>query len=171
VSSGSSRPRSGAATSFSRTSSLGRRADLPGRPPPATTAALSGRAAMAVEMIGVADFRRRQAEARRAGRYLGLGFGCYVRARGSARTKAPTFASSRAAGSRRHRRPHRARHYVRADRGRDRCSPADVSVVTGDTTKFNWGAGTYAARRPRYRDPSRRDGSAREGAAPGREPA
>ena len=26
------------------------------------------------------------------------------------------------------------------------CSPADVSVVTGDTTKFNWGAGTYASR-------------------------
>src|SRR5262249_60426789 len=26
------------------------------------------------------------------------------------------------------------------------CSPADVSVVTGDTTRFNWGAGTYASR-------------------------
>src|SRR6185503_12715653 len=26
------------------------------------------------------------------------------------------------------------------------CSPADVTVVTGDTTKFNWGAGTYASR-------------------------
>jgi carbon-monoxide dehydrogenase large subunit len=26
------------------------------------------------------------------------------------------------------------------------CDPADVTVVTGDTTKFNWGAGTYASR-------------------------
>src|SRR4030081_3887839 len=38
--------------------------------------------AMAVEMIGAADFRRRQAEARRAGRYLGLGLGCYVEGTG-----------------------------------------------------------------------------------------
>jgi CO/xanthine dehydrogenase Mo-binding subunit len=26
------------------------------------------------------------------------------------------------------------------------CAPADVTVVTGDTRKFNWGAGTYASR-------------------------
>jgi CO/xanthine dehydrogenase Mo-binding subunit len=26
------------------------------------------------------------------------------------------------------------------------CAPADVTVITGDTRKFNWGAGTYASR-------------------------
>src|SRR3989475_10374817 len=26
------------------------------------------------------------------------------------------------------------------------CDPADVTVVTGDTRKFNWGAGTFASR-------------------------
>ena len=26
------------------------------------------------------------------------------------------------------------------------CDPADVTVVTGDTSRFNWGAGTYASR-------------------------
>src|SRR5207237_8799803 len=26
------------------------------------------------------------------------------------------------------------------------CSPADVTVITGDTSRFNWGAGTYASR-------------------------
>src|SRR5262245_62442629 len=26
------------------------------------------------------------------------------------------------------------------------CSPADVTVVTGDTSRFNWGAGTFASR-------------------------
>ena len=26
------------------------------------------------------------------------------------------------------------------------CDPTDVTVVTGDTTRFNWGAGTYASR-------------------------
>ncbi|PYO58299.1 MAG: xanthine dehydrogenase, partial [Candidatus Rokuibacteriota bacterium] len=26
------------------------------------------------------------------------------------------------------------------------CDPADIKVVTGDTTRFNWGAGTFASR-------------------------
>src|SRR5439155_465245 len=38
--------------------------------------------AMAIDMIGAADFRRHQTEARRAGRYLGLGLGCYVEGTG-----------------------------------------------------------------------------------------
>ena len=26
------------------------------------------------------------------------------------------------------------------------CDPSDVTVITGDTSKFGWGAGTYASR-------------------------
>ena len=107
--------------------------------------------AMAVEMIGVADFRRRQAEARRAGRYLGLGLGCYVEGTGigpyegahvrvepSGKVLVATGLTTQGQGH--------GTTFAQIAAEVIGCSPADVSVVTGDTTKFNWGAGTYASR-------------------------
>jgi CO/xanthine dehydrogenase Mo-binding subunit len=107
--------------------------------------------AMAVDMIGAADFRRRQAEARRAGRYLGLGFGCYVEGTGigpyegahvrvepSGKVLVATGLTTQGQGH--------GTTFAQIAADAIGCSPADVSVVTGDTTKFNWGAGTYASR-------------------------
>jgi carbon-monoxide dehydrogenase large subunit len=107
--------------------------------------------AMAVEMIGAADFRRRQAEARRAGRYLGLGLGCYVEGTGigpyegahvrvepSGKVLVATGLTTQGQGH--------GTTFAQIAADAIGCSPADVTVVTGDTTRFNWGAGTYASR-------------------------
>src|SRR5882724_2497258 len=107
--------------------------------------------AMAVEMIEARDFRRRQAEARRAGRYLGLGLGCYVEGTGigpyegahvrvepSGKVLVATGLTTQGQGH--------ATTFAQIAAEALGCDPADVSVITGDTTKFNWGAGTYASR-------------------------
>jgi carbon-monoxide dehydrogenase large subunit len=107
--------------------------------------------ALAERTIDPAAFRTQQAAARREGRYLGLGFGAYVEGTGigpyegahvriepSGHVLAATGVTSQGQG-----------HYtsfaqiVARELG---CSPADVTVVTGDTSRFNWGAGTYASR-------------------------
>ena len=106
---------------------------------------------MAVEMIGAVDFRRRQSEARRAGRYLGLGLGCYVEGTGigpyegahvrvepSGKVLVATGLTTQGQGH--------GTTFAQIAAEALGCDPADVSVVTGDTTKFNWGAGTYASR-------------------------
>ncbi len=104
----------------------------------------------AIEMIAPDQFRLEQEDARRQGRYLGLGLATYVEGPASAPTRARTSASSPREGVRRH---HRAYHagagppdniaqLVARELGID---PADVTVVTGDTTTFSWGAGTYAS--------------------------
>ena len=106
---------------------------------------------MAIERIGLADFRARQAAARAEGRYLGLGVGCYVEGTGigpyegahvrvepSGKVFVATGLSTQGQG-----------HYTTfaqiaaAALG---CDPGDVTVVTGDTSRFNWGAGTFASR-------------------------
>ena len=107
--------------------------------------------AMALEMVGAGEFRRRQAEARRAGRYLGLGLGCYVEGTGigpyegahvrvepSGKVLVATGLTTQGQG-----------HYTTfAQIAADAlgCDPTDITVVTGDTTRFNWGAGTFASR-------------------------
>ena len=107
--------------------------------------------AMAEEMIDLASFRDRQAAARADHRYLGIGFAAYVEGTGigpyegahvrvepSGRVLAITGLTSQGQG-----------HYtsfaqiVAAELG---CHVGDVTVVTGDTSRFNWGAGTYASR-------------------------
>jgi CO/xanthine dehydrogenase Mo-binding subunit len=107
--------------------------------------------ALAEEMIDIAAFRLEQDAARLQGRYLGLGFAAYVEGTGigpyegahvriepSGRVLAVTGLTSQGQG-----------HYtsfaqiVANELG---CDPADVTVVTGDTSRFNWGAGTYASR-------------------------
>src|SRR5262249_39192611 len=106
---------------------------------------------LAEDMIDVAAFRAEQAAARAEGRYLGLGFAAYVEGTGigpyegahvriepSGRVLAVTGLTSQGQG-----------HYtsfaqiVAAELG---CDVADVTVVTGDTSRFNWGAGTFASR-------------------------
>ena len=107
--------------------------------------------AMALERAGVADFRARQAAARADGRYLGLGIGCYVEGTGigpyegahvrvepSGAVLVATGVTTQGQG-----------HYTTfAQIAADAlgCDPRAVSVVTGDTRTFNWGAGTYASR-------------------------
>src|SRR5207237_1852750 len=107
--------------------------------------------ALAEEMIDVVGFRAEQAVARAEGRYLGLGFAAYVEGTGigpyegahvriepSGRVYAVTGLTSQGQG-----------HYtsfaqiVANELG---CDHSDVTIVTGDTSRFNWGAGTYASR-------------------------
>jgi CO/xanthine dehydrogenase Mo-binding subunit len=106
---------------------------------------------LAEQMIDPTAFRQQQAIARRTGRYLGLGFAAYVEGTGigpyegahvriepSGQVFAATAVTSQGQG-----------HYtsfaqiVAAELG---CEPTDVTVITGDTSRFNWGAGTYASR-------------------------
>jgi carbon-monoxide dehydrogenase large subunit len=106
---------------------------------------------LAEEMIDLAAFRAQQAAARAQGRYLGIGFAAYVEGTGigpyegghvriepSGRVLAVTAVTSQGQG-----------HYtsfaqiVANELG---CDVSDVTVVTGDTSRFNWGAGTYASR-------------------------
>ena len=107
--------------------------------------------ALAEQMIDVAAFRAEQAAARADGRYLGLGFAAYVEGTGigpyegahvriepSGRVLVATGVTSQGQG-----------HYTSfAQIAADQlgCDVADVTVVTGDTSHFNWGAGTYASR-------------------------
>jgi len=107
--------------------------------------------ALAEQMIDVPAFRAQQTRARADGRYLGLGFAAYVEGTGigpyegahvrvepSGKVLAATGLTSQGQG-----------HYtsfaqiVAKELG---CDPSDVTVVTGDTSRFNWGAGTYASR-------------------------
>lgn len=105
----------------------------------------------ALEAIGYADFARAQREARAQGRHLGLGIACYVEGTGigpyegariqvqaSGRVSVATGISTQGQG-----------HFttfaqIVADQiGVD---VAEIDVVTGDTDRFHWGAGTFASR-------------------------
>jgi aerobic carbon-monoxide dehydrogenase large subunit len=107
--------------------------------------------ALAEEMLDLRRFREEQARARQKGRYLGLGFAAYVEGTGigpyegahvriepSGRVFATTGLTTQGQG-----------HYtsfaqiVAKELG---CDAADVTIVTGDTRRFNWGAGTFASR-------------------------
>jgi carbon-monoxide dehydrogenase large subunit len=106
---------------------------------------------LAEQMIDVAAFRAEQAAARAEGRYLGLGFAAYVEGTGigpyegahvriepSGRVVAMTGLTSQGQG-----------HYTSfAQIVADAlgCDVTDVTVITGDTSRFNWGAGTFASR-------------------------
>jgi aerobic carbon-monoxide dehydrogenase large subunit len=106
---------------------------------------------MALQMVGFRDFRARQAAARAEGRYLGLGVACYVEGTGigpyegahvriepSGKVLVATGLTTQGQG-----------HYTTfAQIAAEAlgCSPVDITVVTGDTSRFNWGAGTFASR-------------------------
>jgi carbon-monoxide dehydrogenase large subunit len=97
------------------------------------------------------DFPTMQAEARKEGRYLGIGIACYVEGTGigpyegaqvRVESDGRVFASTGVTTQ-------GQAHYttfaqIVADQlGVD---PKDVMVTTGDTQAFNWGVGTYASR-------------------------
>ncbi|HEV7664576.1 MAG TPA: aerobic carbon-monoxide dehydrogenase large subunit [Chloroflexota bacterium] len=107
--------------------------------------------ALCEEIVDIAAFRREQTEAREAGRYLGLGFAAYVEGTGigpyegahvriepSGKVLAVAGLTNQGQG-----------HYttfaqiVANELG---CAVTDVTVITGDTGRMNWGAGTYASR-------------------------
>jgi aerobic carbon-monoxide dehydrogenase large subunit len=107
--------------------------------------------AMAEDMIDLHAFRAEQEAARREGRYLGIGFATYVEGTGigpyegahvriepSGRVLAVTGLTSQGQG-----------HYTSFAQivaNQLGCDVSDVTIVTGDTSRFNWGAGTYASR-------------------------
>lgn len=106
---------------------------------------------MALDMIGYRDFRERQAEARARGRWLGLGVACYVEGTGigpyegahvrvepSGHVLVATGLTTQGQGH--------ATTFAQIVADALGCDPAAVTVVTGDTRAFNWGAGTYASR-------------------------
>lgn len=106
---------------------------------------------MALAMIGAGDFRARQSEARTRGRYLGLGIACYVEGTGigpyegahvriepSGKVFAATGLTTQGQGH--------MTTFAQIVADVLGCAVGDVSVVTGDTRRFNWGAGTYASR-------------------------
>ena len=106
---------------------------------------------MALETIGFRDFRARQAEARRQGRHLGFGVACYVEGTGigpyegahvrvepSGRVLVATGLTTQGQGH--------ATTFAQIAADALGCDPADVTVITGDTRRFNWGAGTFASR-------------------------
>src|SRR5262249_21795054 len=105
----------------------------------------------ALEKIDLDGFRRAQAEARRRGRYLGLGLGCYVEGTGigpyegahvrvepSGHVLVATGLTTQGQGH--------ATTFAQIAADALGCPPGDVTVITGDTRAFNWGAGTYASR-------------------------
>src|SRR5207244_5155673 len=109
--------------------------------------------ALLERMIDLPAFRAEQARERRAGRYLGLGFAAYVEGTGigpyegahvriepSGKVLAATGVTTQGQG-------HQT-SFAQVVAGQLGCDPGDVTVVTGDTGRFNWGAGTYASRAP-----------------------
>jgi aerobic carbon-monoxide dehydrogenase large subunit len=106
---------------------------------------------MALQAICAREFRAEQSAARAQGRYLGLGIGCYVEGTGigpyegahvrvepSGRVFVATGLTTQGQG-------HQTTFAQIAAEALG-CSAADVTVVTGDTGRFNWGAGTFASR-------------------------
>ncbi len=106
---------------------------------------------LALERIGARDFRARQAAARAQGRHLGLGLACYVEGTGigpyegahvrvepSGKVLVATGLTTQGQGH-----PTTFAQIAAETLG---CDPADVTVITGDTSRFNWGAGTFASR-------------------------
>jgi CO/xanthine dehydrogenase Mo-binding subunit len=107
--------------------------------------------AMALERIDLKGFRAEQAAARREGRHLGLGVACYVEGTGigpyegahvrvepSGRVLVATGLTTQGQGH--------ATTFAQIAADALGCDPADVTVITGDTSRFNWGAGTFASR-------------------------
>jgi len=106
---------------------------------------------MALEAIDAREFRAQQAAARTQGRYRGLGIACYVEGTGigpyegahvrvepSGKVFVATGLTTQGQG-------HQTTFAQIAAEALG-CQPGDVTVVTGDTGRFNWGAGTFASR-------------------------
>jgi aerobic carbon-monoxide dehydrogenase large subunit len=107
--------------------------------------------AMALEAIGAREFRAQQAAARAQGRYRGLGIACYVEGTGigpyeGAHVRVePSGKIFVATGLTTQGQGHQTT-FAQIAADALGCEPADVTVMTGDTGRFNWGAGTFASR-------------------------
>src|SRR5881397_3034985 len=106
---------------------------------------------MALDMIGHRDFRARQADALARGRYLGLGVGCYVEGTGigpyeGAHVRVESSGQVLVASGLTTQGQGHATTFAQIAAEVLGCDPTAVTVVTGDTRRFNWGAGTYASR-------------------------
>jgi carbon-monoxide dehydrogenase large subunit len=105
----------------------------------------------ALRMLDVDAFRREQAAARQAGRYLGLGIGCYVESTGRGPFEGATVrveASGKVlllTGAAPHGQSHET---TLAQLCADRLGVDldDVTVIAGDTDAIPLGVGTYASR-------------------------
>jgi carbon-monoxide dehydrogenase large subunit len=106
---------------------------------------------MALERIGFSKFRARQRAARGEGRHLGLGIACYVEGTGigpyeGAHVRVePSGSVYVATGLTTQGQGHQTT-FAQIAADALGCDPANVTVVTGDTSRFNWGAGTFASR-------------------------
>src|SRR2546425_3171279 len=106
---------------------------------------------MALERIGFGTFRARQRAARAEGRHLGLGVACYVEGTGigpyeGAHVRVePSGSVYVATGLTTQGQGHQTT-FAQIAADALGCDPANVTVVTGDTSRFNWGAGTFASR-------------------------
>jgi len=106
---------------------------------------------MALERIGFGNFRARQRAARAEGRHLGLGVACYVEGTGigpyeGAHVRVePSGSVYVATGLTTQGQGHQTTFAQIAAEALG-CDPRNVTVVTGDTSRFNWGAGTFASR-------------------------
>jgi aerobic carbon-monoxide dehydrogenase large subunit len=107
--------------------------------------------ALALEQLDVAEFRKQQMEARAERRYLGLGVACYVEGTGigpyegahvrvepSGKVLVATGLTTQGQG-------HQTT-FAQIAADALGCDPTNVTVITGDTSRFNWGAGTFASR-------------------------
>ena len=105
----------------------------------------------ALDLIDVPGFRKEQAAARKDGRCLGLGIGCYVESTGRGPFEGATVRVDSAGrvvvatGASPQGQSHET---TLAQICADRLGVAfeDVSVITGDTDAINLGVGTYASR-------------------------
>src|SRR5207245_856570 len=126
---------------------------------------------LALERIDAADFRRRQAEARRERRYLGLGIGCYVEGPGQGapdRGRAPRGLARRpGAHGRRRARPGSARHGAGARRAGDGRKSDSVRLRQGGLGGGAAARQAAGGRRPRARRGARPRGLRVLRAAPG----
>ena len=106
---------------------------------------------MALERIGFGRFRERQRAARAEGRHIGLGVACYVEGTGigpyeGAHVRVePSGSVYVATGLTTQGQGHQTT-FAQIAADALGCDPASVTVVTGDTGRFNWGAGTFASR-------------------------
>lgn len=102
-------------------------------------------------LLDYENFPAMQAEARKQGRYLGLGLACYVEGTGigpyegaqvRVESDGRVFASTGVTTQ------GQAHYTTFAQIVADQLGvhPKDVLVTTGDTQAFNWGVGTYASR-------------------------
>ncbi len=97
------------------------------------------------------NFPALQAEARKQGRYLGIGIGCYVEGTGigpyeGARVRVESDGRVFAATGVTTQGQAHFTTFAQIVADQLGVNPKDVLVTTGDTQAFNWGVGTYASR-------------------------